>query len=132
MGINKFLGPDNITVEFFKAYWNLIIANITRVAFDFLSFHKQRINILDSKIQEPRCAKYYRPISLRNVFFKLISKTMANILRKVLPSLSVVNQSTFLVERQIFDSFNVAYEMLHVLRNKSSGAVGKMALKLDM
>jgi len=69
----------------------------------------------------------FRPISLVSCFYKILSKVLANILRKVLPSVIDVNQSAFLEGRGLLDSVLVANETVDFLkREKKSGVFVKV------
>ena len=74
----------------------------------------------------------YRPISLCNIIYKIITKTLANRLKKHLPSIIVENQSAFVPDRLIFDNAMVVYELVHYMKNKRVGGNHQMTLKLDM
>ena len=51
---------------------------------------------------------------------------------KVVPLIISKSQSAFVPGRQITDNINVAFELMHGLRNKRKGKQYQMALKLDM
>lgn len=50
----------------------------------------------------------FRPINLGNVVFKLITKTIANRLKDILPSIVNETQSTFILDRAIIDNVIIA------------------------
>ena len=71
----------------------------------------------------------FRPISLYNVSYKIISKILCQRLKKILSQRISKTQSAFVAERQITDNIMIAQEMFHALRNKPSGQVKEMAIK---
>ena len=64
--------------------------------------------------------------------YQLISKSIANRLKKILPKLISKFQNAFMSDYLITDNILVAFETLHHLKNKRQGKTGFMALNLDM
>ena len=96
-------------------------------------FDINRTNIaLMPKTNNPQRMFEFRPISLCNVIYKLISKTLANRLKAILPYIISENQSAFTADRLIIDNVLVAYEIMHFLKHKKCGNDSFMAAKLDM
>jgi hypothetical protein len=73
--------------------------------------------------------KHFRPITLCNVIYKVITKVIATRLKHILPYLISNEQSGYVEGRQIMDSVILAHEVTHSL--KSSRTPG-MLIKLDL
>ena len=108
------------------------------VVLDFLnsSIMPPEINythiILIPKIKSPERITDYRPISLCNVIYKIISKVLANRLKMILPQLISPSQCAFVPSCLITNNVLVAYETLHAMHNRRIGKKGSLALKLDI
>lgn len=84
------------------------------------------------KIKDPNRMVDYRPISLCNVVYKLISKSLANQLKKIIDDIISPNQLAFILKRLISDNVLVDFECIHKINNKTYGGEGALMLKLNM
>lgn len=87
---------------------------------------------LISKFNCPQKITEFRPISLCNVVYKIVSKVLANRLKKILPAMIYESQSAFVLGRQITDNVLVAFETMHCIDQRRKGKKGLMTIKLDM
>lgn len=71
----------------------------------------------------------FRPISLCNVIYKIISKLIAKRLKKCLGAVISKEQSEFVEGRQILDGVVIATETIHSMASSKEKA---MFIKLDM
>ncbi|KAA3485256.1 reverse transcriptase [Gossypium australe] len=74
----------------------------------------------------------FRPISLYNVLYKIISKMMVNRFQRVVDICIDEAQSAFVLGRFISNNIFIAYEILHSFKKRRVGKMSCFALKLDM
>lgn len=92
----------------------------------------QTLITLIPKTTCPTKPSQYRPVSLCNVLYKIITKILANRLRRFLSETILENQGAFVGGRQISDNILVAHKVMHALKNRRYGKKGWFAVKLDM
>lgn len=88
--------------------------------------------VLISKKKNPESIAKFKPISLCTVAYKLLTKIIANWLKKFLPSFMFSQQSAFLLGRLSTDNVIVAFALLHPMSKRCNGRRGFIALKLDI
>lgn len=76
----------------------------------------------------------FRPINLRNVIYKVLSKVLINRrIKSILKNLVEKTQNTFVSNRLITDNIIIAYEIFHWLKSdKRAPFGGAYAIKIDM
>ena len=84
------------------------------------------------KVKSPQQITEYRPISLCNVSYKIISKVLANRLKRILAEVVNKSQSAFVAGRLISNNVMVAFETTHCINGRRKCKDPLMALKLDM
>ena len=138
IGDLKAAGPDGLHVVFYKKFWHIIGEDLIDEV--LLAVNSRKIPdgwnnttiVLIPKIDNPEVITQFRPISLCNVVYKVISKLLANRLKLFLSEIISPNQSAFVPRRLITDNFLVAFESYHAIKRKTSGKYGTCAVKLDM
>jgi hypothetical protein len=108
MGPLKAPGPDGFLAGFYQTNWNTVGEDICHAILETLnsgilpSFLNVTNIALIPKIKKPTCVTEFRPLSLCNVTYKLISKVLANRLKKILPTIISPVQNAFIPRRLIF------------------------------
>ena len=108
-----------------------MVLNVLNNNLSVADLNKTNISLIP-KANTPKKMTDFRPISLCNVVYKLISKILANRLKPLLPYIITENQSAFTSDCLITDNVIVAFELMHFLNHKTAGKEGFMVAKLDM
>jgi hypothetical protein len=88
--------------------------------------------VLIPKIHHPEELKDFRPISLCNVVYKIMSKCLVNRLRPYLHEMISPNQSVFVPGCLITDNALIAFECIHSLQHVKNGDNSLCAYKVDL
>jgi hypothetical protein len=109
-------GPDGWSVELYIHFFDIMGQDLLDVVEDARTrgvINPQLNNtylVLIPKSNLPKHFKDYRPISLCNLCYKLISKIIANRIRPILSKALSEEQLGFLKGRQILDAVGVAQD----------------------
>ena len=138
IGATRAPGPDGFNAAFYQRYWHIVGPAITAEVQSFFVSGKMpdnwnHINLcLIPKIMSPQTMKGFRPISLCNVTYKIISKVLSVRLKSILSNVISENQAAFTPDRFITDNVLIAHEVLHYLRVRKRCANSYMAVKTDI
>ena len=132
---NKSPGSDGLSAEFYRMFWKELGPKVTEVInFSLekrelpLSFRQGVITLLQKPNKDPLLIKNYRPISLLNCDYKLLSKAVANRLSKVIPKLVRSDQTAFIKGRYIGENIRVIEDIMDYVNRNNQQA---MLLQLD-
>ena len=124
-GSNKSLGPDGYNFHYIKNNWDIIGANMINAIHCFYvsgyipkGCNASFISLVPKKVN-PTSFNEYRPISLVGCVYKLISKLLANRLKRVLPKVIDKHQTSFLSGRGMMDSVLIANETVDFLKKEN-------------
>jgi len=83
------------------------------------------------KINNPEFVNQFRPISLCNTIYKVVSKVVVERLKEYIPCLVSPFQTGFVPGRSIHENIVVAQELVHSM-NKMTGKKGYFVIKVDL
>lgn len=121
---NKTPGPDGFTTEFYKFFWRDIATFMIR-SFNYsfkigslpVSQHQGAITIIPKPGKPREYLKNWRPISLLNISYKILSSCIAKRLKMLISDLIHENQKGFLKQRFIGENTRLIYDLLVYTEN---------------
>ncbi|KAJ0250309.1 Reverse transcriptase domain-containing protein [Hirschfeldia incana] len=137
MGSFKAPGPNGFQPIFYQKCWEIVGDSVARFVMQFFETGQlpketnDALVVLIPKVNKPESITQFRPISLCNVLFKIITKAMVGRLKGVMNKLIGPAQSSFIPGRLSADNIVVVQEAVHSMRKKK-GKKGWMLLKLDL
>eukprot|EP00253_Pinus_taeda_P013871 PITA_13871 len=132
---DKAPGPHGFPVFFYKTYWGIIKKDLAKMIkwaqckCKIRGFTNATHLALLPKENRTSSFSRFRPISLCNSSYKILTNILASRLKPLLPSLIYENQGGFLANRQSSDSILLVQEVIHSSQTrKEKGFI----LKLDL
>jgi hypothetical protein len=118
-------GTDGLPPDFYKFFWK----DLNDLVFDSLNYVWEKgemsidqrrgvINLIPKKDKDVRYLKNWRPISLMNTDYKILTKTMAVRLKKVLPSVIHPDQVAYLKGRYIGQNIRTIIDIMEYTKEK--------------
>jgi hypothetical protein len=138
MGPLKAPRPDGFLARFYQRHCGTVKDDVMAATKRFFldGVMPEGINdtaiVLIPKGTEPEDLKDFRPISLCNVIYKLISKCIVNRLRGILDEIISLEQSAFMPTRRITDNALIAFECAHAIQRPLGRKEDFCAYKLDL
>ena len=129
--------PDGLHAGFFHRFWLIVgnsVVDVVKKVFTervVPKYLNRTLITLIPKIQSLETLNNYRPISLCNIVYKIITKIIVARLRLYLDKLVSPLQTAFVPGRKGIDDAIIVQEIIHTLSRKK-GKVGYMAIKIDL
>lgn len=134
---DKSPGPDGLHARFYQTHWDKNFPTIQKFIID--SFNTGLVDpemnktslVLIPKIKNPTYIQDFRPISLLNTGYKILSKILVGRLKPLMPDLISPLQTGFIKGRHTLENFIIAQEMIHSIRRRTGRECG-MIIKIDL
>ena len=134
MNKNKSPGIDGLTVEFYVKFWDIlkhlfhkVVINIKDEEQLSRSMKKGVISLFYKKKGDKTDLKNFRPISLLNVDYKLISRVLANRLKQVMSRIISPEQTCCVPGRDIADNIMSIRDVIDLISlNNKEGYIVKI------
>lgn len=130
-------GPDGFSGIFYRNYWSIVKTRVTKFVQECFRLRhvphsfKSTFIVLIPKQQNPNNFSHYRPISLCNYVYKVVSRIIVERMRGAMGRIVSQNHGAFLERRWIAENTVLVHEVLHkVKKHRSSN--GLMVIKIDL
>ena len=130
-------GPDGMHTSFYQRNWNIVKEVVVREVCLIFSSGVMPNHLNQTLITLiPKCtgANYlgsFRPISLCNTIYKIVTKIIVQRIRPLLDKLVSPLQIAFVPGRRGLDNMIIMQELIHTMSTKK-GNQGYMAIKIDL
>ena len=129
-------GPDGFPAEFYQKCWPIVGDLVSQAILEFF-LNSKGLHMINStfitlipKSEHADSLEQFRPISLCNFLYKVITKLLANRLQLVLPTIINPSQAAFIKGRSIQSNILLANDLTRNLHSKHRG--NRVCLKADL
>jgi hypothetical protein len=119
-------GSDGLPPDFYKFFWSVIkVLVFESLAYSItkgeMSIDQRRgiINLIPKKDKDIRMLKNWRPISLLNTDYKVLTKTLASRLKRILPTVIHPDQVAYLRGRYIGQNIRTIVDIMSFTEEKN-------------
>ena len=130
MKTNKAPGPDGLPVEFYLTFWNYIAKPMhdsfaeSFIKGELSATQKRAIIRLIYKKDDKKLLKNWRPISLLNTDYKILTSALAKRLQHILPKIINSDQSAYIKGRFIGQNIRLVNDIIELSQDQNtSGAI---------
>lgn len=127
---SKTPGIDGLPVEFYKFFWNrlkLVVFRALRFALETGTLHRSArrglITLIPKKEKDLQWLDNWRPITLLNTDYKILSKTLALRMKNKLPFLINEDQSGFMQDRNISHNIRKIIDIIQIAEQRKLQAI---------
>ena len=130
-------GPDGYHAGFYQRNWHIVKDSVVKLVAKIFESRSMPSHLNKTLIKLiPKCpgADYlslFRPISLCNTIYKLVTKVLVNRIRPMLNNLVSPLQTAFVPGRKGMDNMIIVQELIHTMKQKKEKQ-GYMAIKVDL
>ena len=126
MKSNKSPGQDGICVEFYKVYWNDVKNDVLEVFVHGLNnkllAYSQYMAVIIKLLYKKgnrQDIRNWRPLSLFNVDFKILSKALAERIKHILPEMIYTDQRGCIKGRYMGENIRLVEDIIHAKDDES-------------
>ena len=127
---NKAPGPDGLPMEFYVTFWKHT-SNVIKDSFseslsegELSTTQTRAIIRLIHKKEDKKLLKNWRPISLLNTDYKILTTTLAKRLQTILPKMINSDQTAYIKDRYIGQNIRLINDVIDFsLQNDTHGSI---------
>ena len=123
---DKSPGTDGIPIEFYKTFYEILGQDLLQLYNNILFIEKKSTRTMNQAIITliPKKGnldklKYWRPVSLLCLDYKILTKILANRLKKILPVVMSEEQDASIPHRTIFNNLFLTRDLIRYTKEKN-------------